>query len=275
MRNVKLLFALGLCVMVGGLHAGNQQQRNVTPPDNFCGIRNTTFNSGEALSYNVYYSIIGIYVNAASATMNVNMERLSGKPVYHITGQGKTNSSYDWVTQVNDKFETYLDTASLQPYKFVRNVQEGSYKKYESVTFNRIANTAITNDGVFKVPTCVQDVLSALYYSRNINFDNYKPGDKIAFSMFLDNETYNMYIRYVGKETVKTRYGKFNAIRFKPLLIKGNVFSGGEKMDVWVTDDQNHIPVRVETPLVVGSLKVDMMGYQNLRYPLTSLKNLR
>ncbi len=89
--------------------------------------------------------------------------------------------------------------------------------------------------------------------------------------MFLDNEVFNMYIRYVGKEEIKTKYGKFRAIKIKPLLLKGQIFEGGEKMTVWVTDDANHIPVRVESPLVVGKVKIDMMSHANLRHPLTSL----
>jgi hypothetical protein len=93
--------------------------------------------------------------------------------------------------------------------------------------------------------------------------------------MFLDDEVFNMYIRYLGKEDIKTRYGKFRAIKFKPLLIKGTIFEGGEKMTVWVSDDANKIPVRIESPITVGSVKVDMMGYKNLRYPLTSLKEIR
>ena len=93
--------------------------------------------------------------------------------------------------------------------------------------------------------------------------------------MFLDNEVFNMYIRYHGKETVKTKYGKFKAIKFKPLLIKGTIFEGGEKMTVWVSDDENHIPLRIESPITIGSVKIDMMGYKNLRYPLTSLVKLR
>jgi hypothetical protein len=163
----------------------------------------------------------------------------------------------------------------MLPLKFVRNVQEGDHKQYENITFNRKTNTAVTNKGVYKVPMCVQDVLSAIYYARNINFDKYKPGDRIPFTMFLDNEVYNMYIRYLGKETIKTKYGKFDAVKFKPLLIKGTIFEGGEKMTVWVSDDANRIPVRVESPISVGSVKVDMMGYRNLRYPLTSLRRLR
>jgi hypothetical protein len=114
-------------------------------------------------------------------------------------------------------------------------------------------------------------VVSAVFYARNIDFSKLQPEDKIAFSMFLDNEVYNMYIRYLGKETVKTKFGKFNAIKFKPLLLKGTIFEGGEKMTVWVTDDANHIPVRIESPIVVGKVKIDMMEYENIRHPMTSL----
>lgn len=241
----------------------------------FCGIRNTTFEQGEQLIFNVFYNVAGVYVNAGTASFTNTLERMAGKPVYHVVGDGKTNPSYDWIYKVRDRYETYIDTASLQPLKFIRNVDEGGYKKYENITFNRTANTAVTTNGVFKVPGCVQDVVSAIYYARNINFNKYKPGDRIPFTMFLDNEVYNMYIRYLGKEDIKTKYGKFRAIKFKPLLIKGTIFEGGEKMTVWVSDDQNHIPVRIESPIVVGSVKVDMMSYKNLRYPLTSLKKVR
>jgi hypothetical protein len=245
------------------------------PADDFCGIRNTSFVAGEQLTYTVYYNLAGVYVNAGTALFTNVLERFANKPVYHMTGDGKTNPSYDWIYKVRDRYETYIDTATLQPLKFIRNVDEGGYKKYENITFNRSANTAVTTNGVFKVPGCVQDVLSSMYYARNINFNKYKSGDRIPFSMFLDNEVYSMYIRYLGKEEVKTRYGKFTAIKFKPLLIKGTIFEGGEKMTVWVSDDNNHIPLRIESPIVVGTVKVDMMSYKNLRYPLTSLKKLR
>lgn len=261
-------FVLLLILCGMGLKAGR-------PSDDFCNSRNTAYQASEQLTFTVYYAVAGIYVNAGAAIFTNNLERLNGKPVYHITGDGKTNPSYDWIYTVRDKYESYIDTSNMLPVKFIRNVNEGGYKKYENITFNRIANSAVTNNGVYKVPSCVQDVLSAMYYARNINFNRYKPGDRIPFSIFLDNEVFNMYIRYLGRETVKTRYGKFNAIKFKPLLLKGTIFEGGEKMTVWVTDDANHIPVRVESPISVGSVKVDLMGYRNLRYPLSALKRLR
>ncbi len=242
--------------------------------DEFCGIHNSAFQAGETSTYTVYYTL-GVFIAAGEASFTINRENLNNKPVYHITGEGKTYSFYDSFFRVRDKYETFIDTGSLQPLKFIRNVDEGGYKKYENVTFNRQTNTAVTNNGVFKTPDCIQDVVSAIFYARNINFNKYKVDDKIPFTMFLDNETYNLYIRYLGKETIKTKYGKFRAIKFKPLLVKGTIFEGGEKMLVWVSDDANHLPLRVESPISVGSIKVDMMNYKNLRYPLSSLLSVR
>jgi hypothetical protein len=239
--------------------------------DEFCGIKNFAFQDGEKITFNVYYAVAGIFVNAGTANFTTAVEKLNNKPVYHITGTGVTNSSYDWIFKVRDKYETFIDTATMQPLKFLRDVNEGGFKIYENVSFNHETNTAITTKGVYKIPACTQDVLSSIYYARNIDFNKYKVDDKIPFTMFLDNEVYSLYIKYLGKETIKTKFGKFNTIKFKPLLIKGTMFDAGEKMTVWVSDDANHIPVRIESPIVVGSIKVDMMEYSNIRYPLTSL----
>ena len=247
-----------------------------TPYDNdFCGITNTAFQAGEVVTMKVYYSTLGAYIGAGEATFTTTLERFNGKPVYHAVGTGKTYSFFDNFFKVRDRYESYIDTATLLPYKFIRNVDEGGHKIYNNVSFNQKENTAVSTNGVFQVTNCMQDVVSAVYYARNINFDKYKPGDKIPFDMFLDDEVYHLYIRYLGKEKVKTRYGKFNAIKFKPLLIKGTIFEGGEKMNAWVSDDPNHLLLRVESPISVGSIKVDMMGYSNLRYPLTSLVSVR
>ncbi len=260
MRKCFILVALSLTLLNYPLNAG----------DDFCTIRNTSFLTGESLTFKVFYTLAGVYVGAGEATFNLGLEKLANKPVYHIIGDGKTYSFYDSFFKVRDRYESFIDTATLQPYRFIRNVYEGGYKKYENVTFDQNANTAVTNQGVFKVPNCVQDVLSSIYFARNIDFNKYKVEDKIPFAMFLDNETYNLYIRYMGKENIKTKYGNFRAIKFKPMLIKGTIFEGGEKMTVWVSDDANKIPLRVESPISVGSVKVDMMGFKNLRYPLSS-----
>jgi hypothetical protein len=237
----------------------------------FCGIRNTAFKEGETIKMHIFYNALGAYIGAGEATFNVSLERYNGKPVYHMVGIGKSFPFFDNFFKVRDRYESYVDTASLLPYKFIRNVDEGGYKIYNNVTFNHSSGTAVSSNGVFKITPCMQDVMSAIYYARNIDFNKYKPGDKIPFDMFLDDEVFHLYIRYLGKEKIKTKYGKFRAIKFKPLLIKGTIFEGGEGMNAWVSDDPNHLLLRVESPIVVGSIKVDMMGYRNLRYPLSSL----
>src|SRR3954469_22032455 len=220
---------------------------------------NHAFQPQEKISYNVYYNVIGLYVNAGTATFTTSSEKIQNADVFHVVGEGSTNPHYDWIFKVRDRYESYFSATDLQPVKFVRNINEGKYKKHEEVTFNHKTNTAITNKGVYKVPENVQDVISIMYYARNINYDQYKSSDKIPFSMFLDDKVYDMYIHYIGKETIKTKYGKFNAIKLKPLLLKGSMFDGGEKMTIWVTDDANHIPVRVESPIIVGNVKIDLM----------------
>ncbi|MFM6925201.1 MAG: DUF3108 domain-containing protein [Ferruginibacter sp.] len=240
-----------------------------------CNIRNTAFKADEEIKMKVFYSTLGMYVGAGEATFTSSLERYNGKPVYHLVGVGSTYSFFDGFFKVRDRYESFVDTTDLLPYKFVRNIDEGGYKKYNNVTFNHTANTAVSTNGVFKVTDCIQDVVSMVYYCRNINFDKYKVNDKILFDMFLDDEVFHMYIRYMGKETIKTRYGKFNAIKIRPLLIKGTIFEGGEKMTAWLSDDPNHVLLRAESPIAVGSIKVDMMGYKNLRYPLSSLIKTR
>ncbi|OIR12766.1 hypothetical protein GALL_58330 [mine drainage metagenome] len=239
--------------------------------EEFCGIRNFSFQNGENITYTIFYSVIGMYVNAGTAVFSVNTEKINNKEAYHLTATGNSNPRYDWIFKVRDKYESFIDTANLQPLKFIRNADEGGYKTFENVTFNQQNNTATCEKGIIKVPTCVQDVLSTIYFARNINFNKYKVDDKIPFEMYLDNQVYSLFIRYQGKEEIKTRYGRFRTIKFKPLLLKGNIFAGGEKMSVWLSDDGNHIPLRIESPIAVGSVKVDMMDYKNLRYPLTSL----
>ncbi len=243
--------------------------------EEYCGTKNTAFQDGEKVTMKVFYTTLGMYIGAGEAVFTSTLERFSGKPVYHCVAEGKSYSFFDNFFKVRDRYETFMDTSNLLPMKFVRNIDEGGYKKYNNVTFNQSAGTAVSTNGVFKVPNCIQDVVSCFYYARNINFNKYKPDDKIPFDMFLDDEIYHMYIRYVGKEKIKTKYGKFNAIKIKPLLLKGSIFEGGEKMNAWVSDDPNHILLRVESPIAVGSVKIDMILYSNLRYPLTSLISVR
>ena len=248
------------------LFAFDQNQGNGSS----CNLANYSFGYGEQINYKIFYNVIGLYVDAGNASFTVEPAKINNKPAYHVVGLGTSNPSYDWIFKVRDRYESYIDTGMLKPYRFVRHVEEGGYRKDELVNFNYEDHKAITQKGSYPINTCIQDVLSSIYYARNIDFSNIKVGEKVPLAMFLDEEIHNVYIRYMGKEVIKTRFGRYNAIKFKPLLIKGTVFQGGELMTVWVSDDANHVPLRIESPISVGSVKVDMISCKNLRYPLIS-----
>ena len=273
----KPFFSLAVsCTLIAA--AGAQVQSPGLPlkdSNEFCGIRNSAFQTGETITYKAYYAVAEVYLAGGEAVLNIKKEELNGNGVYHIIATGRSNGFLDHIFKVRDRYQSYIDTGTLKPYKFIRDIHEGGFKKFQSVDFIRSANTAVTAAGVFSVPPCVQDALSAIYCARNIDISKYHKDDKIPFSMFLDDQVYNMYIRYMGKETITTRYGTFRTIKVKPLLIKGALFEGGEKMTVWVSDDANHIPLRVESPVSVGKIYADMVQYQNLRYPLSSLVSKR
>lgn len=221
-----------------------------------CNIHNTTTKDGERLRYKVYYTVAGIYVAAGEAVFSNSLESLDQQKVFHVRGAGHTYKNYDWIYHVNDLYESYIDTSTMLPLRFARRIDETGNHQAEQVSFDHNKRQAVSKKKVVKTPECVQDVLSAIYYARNINFNKYKINDCIPFSMYLDDEVHDLYIRYLGKEKLTTRHGSYQVIKFRPKLIEGTLFRGGEGMTVYVTDDAKKIPVYIETPILVGKVKV-------------------
>lgn len=245
-----------------------------------CEVKNEVFKSGETATYKIYYNWGLIWSLAGEVTFNVELSQFKGKPAWHFTGNGHTYSNYDWFYKVRDKFESYADTATLKPYRFIRDQNEGSTSIYEECLFSfkkKKGYTVIKKDkskaklDSVNIGDCAIDVMTCIYYSRCIDFTPYKMKDTIPIRLYLENQIYPIYLRYMGKEVYDLEgYGKFNCIKFKPKLIEGTIFKGGEEMTVYVTDDKNRLPLYVETPIVVGKIKVYLTKYSGLRHPLTS-----
>jgi hypothetical protein len=240
-----------------------------------CSQSNTSFNTGEKITYTIFYNVIGLYVNAGDAQFTVTPSKWEGASSYTFTATGNSNRRYDWIFKVRDKYESIVDAKTLLPYFFSRSINEGSFHQNQTLTFNQKSNEVTTQNGIsFKSADCTFDVISAIYAARNLDFMNLQVNEKVYLNFFLDNELFPSYFKYLGKEIVQTKFGKFKAIKIAPLLVKGTVFEGGEHMTIWVTDDENHIPIRIETPIIVGTIKVDMKSYEGLRHPLSSLIEL-
>lgn len=242
------------------------------PAQDNCYIPNTAWQQGEVLRFKAWYNMSALWVGAGEASFTIGNGVVGSRPAYHFVGEGRTLRSYEWFFKVRDRYESFVDAETLRPLRFVRQVNEGSIHFTEVVAFDVANGRATSPKQVTRLPPCFQDVISTLYYARNIDFASYTPGSRIPIKMYLEDKIYDFYVKYLGKERIKTRYGTFNALKLAPLLIEGNVFKeGGEKMTLWISDDANRLPLRINSPVILGSVKVDLMGFEGLRNPLTSL----
>lgn len=245
-----------------------------------CTVTNFVFKDGEKVTYNAVYNWGFIWLNAGLVTFSVDSVKKDSKPAYHFKAVGVTHKGYDKLFMVRDTFQSFVDPISMKPFEFIRSTQEGSYKAYEYYSFDkdkRKINTKISKEGgapIYKTidwPECGLDIVSLVYYARNLDFSKYKPGDKIPIVMIVDGEVFDLYIRYLGREEIKTRDGRrFRCLKFTPLLVEGTIFNAGEDMTVWMTDDNARIPILVEAKILVGSVKAVFVDAQGLRNPITA-----
>jgi hypothetical protein len=247
-----------------------------------CSSKNITFRPEEELTYIVAYDWFVIWTEVGQVTMTISEKPYGNIPAYHYVAEGETFKKWDWIFKVRDRFETYVEKETLKPIFFGRKIREGNYRQDESTWFNfneSYSYTEVkTNDNppyqdTIPISPCTFDILSGLLYARNIDFGNYNEGDTIRLNIILDKESYPVYFRYLGIEDIKVKHiGTFECIKFSVLLIEGEMFHEGENLVVWATNDQNHIPIYAESPILVGSIKVKISHVKNNRFPISSLK---
>jgi hypothetical protein len=245
-------------------------------PD-LCETRNEVFQHGEQITYRLYYNWKFVWLPAGEVTFNV---RDLGAQ-YHLSAVGHTVSSFEWFYKVNDQYDTYINKQTLLPSTAVKSIHEGGYQLYEKVVFDQGRYKAKNIRGKTKDETtaldlsldgCMHDLLSTIYYVRNMDFDNMAQGDRFPVKFLMDKETYPLSVKYVGKKKNKKikELGRFDTIELVPQLISGDVFKEGAEMKVWASDDKNRVPLLIESPVSVGSVKAVLKSYKGLKYDLSS-----
>lgn len=240
-----------------------------------------SFKPGEKITYLAYYNWGLIWIHAGDVEFTINSGVYENKPVYMFKATGRTVKSYDWAFKVRENFSSYVDKSTFQPLWHLKDVTEGSFQGYEKYIFQPEKHKVISaienssqpfkKDSLF-LPSCTFDVLSTIYYCRTINFDRLKINDKIPISAIIESKIYSLYLRYLGKETIKNKDGhQYRCSKFSALLVEGTIFKGGEDMYVWITDDDNHIPVLVEAKILIGSVKAYLNTTEGLTHPLNAL----
>jgi len=249
MKNLLLLVSILFCITVNG--------------------QKKSYQDGEWFKFKVSYG----FINAGFATLQVNNAILKGKEVYHIKGYGRNTGISRMFFKVEDIYETYMDKQKDIPYRFIRNIDEGGHtkdlqvdfdhKKREALVFNKKHNTKES----ISFPEGVQDMISTFYYLRNqIDRSKLKEGDYTDVNMFYGDENFIFRLKFLRKEVIKTKFGSISTLVFRPYVESGRVFKEKESLTVWISDDDNKIPLKIKADLAVGSINADLDEYKGLKH---------
>jgi hypothetical protein len=229
------------------------------------------FTKGERLEYKVHYGL----VNAGEAVMEIeeNLYRINNKPCFKIDVYGKTVGIFDFVHKVRDNWGAYIDTSTLVPQKSYVYLEEGKYRKYEVVTFNhpkKIAsvgkfdknNKKEVERSDYPVPQDVMDLIGGCYFLRTLDYDSYQIGETLAIPAFFGDKIYDFKVKITGKESLKTKLGEFPAIVLSPVIPENKLFDGENPVTIWVSDDKDRIPLKIQAKLWVGSIDIDLKNIE-------------
>lgn len=232
--------------------------------------KESAFKPGEWLKFRMHYG----FLNASYATLKVNSAKIDDVPVYHVVGHGETTGFASVFFKVDDTYESYFSKEDGKPYKFVRKINEGGYTKDIEINFDHNEDKAVLTDKKnnktfdFKLQDSIQDLISAFYYLRN----NYIPeelveGKAVNLKMLYDDDgVFDFKLKYLGKEVLKTKFGKVECYKFRPMVQSGRVFKEQESLSLWVSTDENRIPIRISADLAVGAIKADLDAYNGLKH---------
>lgn len=268
----------GLCTLLFlgaiGLNFPDTPSQAVAPEKMDGQNADVAFQHGERLTYKIYYNLNFIWVPAGEVTFKIFDEGNQ----YHYQAIGETYDSYEWFFSVKDEYNSWVDKNTLLPNYSERSVNEGDYHIFEKIAFNQAAKKMTvwraTKRGdpeqktEHSVTADCHDVLSSLYNLRNFDYGSQAPGYAVPFRIFMDKAEYPLKMNYLGKDDNKKLYkmGRYKTLRFRPEVIAGEVFKEDAQMTVYVSDDANRIPLMIESPVSVGSVKMVLKEYWGLKY---------
>ncbi|MFO7939632.1 MAG: DUF3108 domain-containing protein [Bacteroidales bacterium] len=255
MKKLQLLGSLLLVLFFGRISAQEKTEQ--------------VFQAGEQLTYLAHFGIF----NAGEATFSVERTRYDSMEVFHAVAKANTIGIADRIYEVRDVYESYFDMKTGLPYLAIRNINEGNYRYYNEVKFFHAQKSVLSQkSGEHEVAPTILDMVSAFYYLRNSLFEELSPGDIVVLDTFFADEVFPLKVRYKGIEKIKTKLGRFEVMRFVPVVEPGRIFDSEDDVTIWITNDKNFIPVQVRIDLIVGSIKCDLVAYEGLKYPLDAKK---
>lgn len=225
-----------------------------------------TYQAGEHLTYKLKYGILSV----ATGTLKVEKSKLrfSNLNAFHLSAFGQTSGIFS-VYKVRNKYDSYIDGNTYLPYLYIEDIHEGSYTREEYATFDHRNKKVSGKKGTFTSPTAqFFDLLSAYYFSRNLDLSSVKKGDSFKITYFLNDEVAQLGVKYIGIEKIKTSLGELECIKFSPEISPGRIFRKDSQLFLWVTNDGNRIPVKAHVEILVGSVTMELVDAKGLKHTL-------
>jgi len=237
---------------------------------NYRNFNRDAYRTGEKLTFNINY----LAITAGEATMAVTDEfNYNNRLVQKIVFEANSSRSYSWIYKVEDKYISYLDKIGIYPWKFNKEINEGSFHTKEEVIFDHIKEEAREGEKVTKIPPYVHDIISAFYFVRNNDLSNMRPGDIIKLSNYSSGKIHPLDVRFKGWEKIKVPAGTFNCVVLEPLVKAGGLFKDEGTLVIWLTNDELKIPVKVETKVVIGSINVELKKIEGVNRSIPAKVN--
>lgn len=245
------------------------------------------FQHGERMEFVLHYQWGTINTDVATATVELDSLTYNGEKAFRCSAYGKTSRMFDLFFKVREDFDSWFTRDGLKPLKFTRDTYEGGYEAKNTYHYiwdaaePYIAADVYSSKRGMKAITlpltpCTFDLPSLFFFARNMDFDVVEPGRRYPMTFAIDDDVYNVYFILHGRETRKIPgLGTVRTIKFAAKLLEGEVFKGEEDMLIWVTDDENRLPVYFEAPLLVGVASGRLSGYKGLKHPFDALVNTK
>jgi len=228
-------------------------------------VQNSSFVVGERLLFDVGFS----FIKAGDAVFEVaGIDTVNQRPSYRIIFTVNSTPSFSWIYRVEDRYETVVDARGLFPWRFSQKIREGKFTRDFEAEFDQINNIARTTEGDFPIPPYVQDIVSAFYFTRTVDFTGFSVGQRITFQNFYKDTTYTLQVKYAGRQQVTVKAGTFNCLIIEPMIREGGLFKSEGRVLIWMTDDEKKIPVKVSTKVVVGSIEAELREYLGVDGPI-------
>jgi hypothetical protein len=231
-------------------------------------IDNNAFGVGEKLTFDISYG----FVHAGEAIMEIpDFKYVNGRKTFETFITAASYASFDWIFKVRDRYATYMDVEGVFPWRFEQHVREGSYSRDFDANFDPEEKTAETSDGKkYSAPAYVHDIVSAFYFVRTMNLTSYHKGDKINLQNFYEDKTHPLTVMVLGHQQITVDAGTFNCVVVEPLVVEGGLFKNEGSIKVWLTDDGNHIPVKMSSKVIVGSIDAKLTKFEGVKGSLTA-----